>query len=71
MTAYVGVVDHPYFAVSGGDGVFTIENVPVGYRTIEIWHERYGQQTKTIDVGSGEITNVEFTYTGTERTGMP
>ena len=25
MHAYLGVLDHPYFAVSGADGTFTIE----------------------------------------------
>ena len=33
MTAWIGVVDHPYFAVSGADGSFVISNVPAGKRT--------------------------------------
>ncbi|MEZ4749550.1 MAG: hypothetical protein R3B54_02665 [Bdellovibrionota bacterium] len=28
MTAYVGVVDNPYFAVTGDDGSFTLKDVP-------------------------------------------
>ena len=30
MTAYVGVVNHPYFAVSGANGEFEIRDVPAG-----------------------------------------
>ena len=35
MTAYIGVVSHPYFAVSGTGGTFEIANVPVGTYTIQ------------------------------------
>jgi len=61
MTAWVGVVDHPYFAVSGADGSFTIANVPAGKRTISVWHEKLGTLTKTVDVRPGANT-VEFVY---------
>lgn len=44
MHAYVGVVDHPYFAVSTEDGSFTIGNLPAGTYTLEAWHEEYGTQ---------------------------
>ncbi|MGH7447488.1 MAG: carboxypeptidase regulatory-like domain-containing protein, partial [Longimicrobiales bacterium] len=38
MRAYVGVLDHPYFAVSGEDGAFSIGNLPPGTYTVEAWH---------------------------------
>jgi len=67
MTAYVGVVTHPYFAVSAETGAFTISNVPTGKQTIRVWHERYGRLTQTIDVKPGVPTMVEFAYSGNER----
>ena len=39
MTAHVLVADHPYVAVTGEDGTFTIENVPAGTYPITMWHE--------------------------------
>src|SRR5687767_1096930 len=39
MTAYVGVVSHPYFAVTDAAGVFEIKNVPSGTYTINAWQE--------------------------------
>jgi len=30
MRAYIGVVAHPYFAVTGADGSFELRNVPPG-----------------------------------------
>lgn len=39
MKAYIGVLKHPYFAVSGEDGAFTIKNVPAGTYTVAAWRE--------------------------------
>jgi plastocyanin len=65
MTAFVGVVDHPYFATSGAGGSFTITNVPVGAHTIQAWHERFGVVTQTVKVAEGATSTVEFTYKST------
>ena len=62
MTAFVGVVDHPYFATSGAGGTFTIANVPPGTHTIQAWHEHYGVMTQTVKVTEGATATVEFTY---------
>lgn len=39
MAAHVLVADHPYVAVSGENGEFTIEHVPAGTYPIKLWHE--------------------------------
>jgi plastocyanin len=67
MVAYVGVVSHPYFAISGGDGSFTINGVPAGRHTISVWHERFGTLKQTADVKPGVTATVTFAYTGGEK----
>ena len=63
MEAYIGVQDHPYFAVTSEDGSFEIPNLPPGNYTVEAWHERYGTQTMEVTVAeSGEAT-ADFDYT--------
>lgn len=62
MHAYVGVVDHPYFAVSAEDGSFTIANLPAGTYTLEAWHEEYGTQEQEVTVGANETVDVTFDY---------
>ncbi|MEX1181720.1 MAG: carboxypeptidase regulatory-like domain-containing protein [Gemmatimonadota bacterium] len=62
MEAYIGVVDHPYFAVTGEDGSFTIENLPPGDYTLEAWHERYGTQTMQVSVAAQETGEASFTF---------
>jgi plastocyanin len=67
MTAYIGVVNHPYFAVSDEMGTFTIKNVPAGRQTVRVWHERYGRLTQMADVKAGGTTMVNFEYSGNEK----
>lgn len=40
MFAYVGVVNHPFYAVSGKDGTFKIPNVPPGKYVVEAIHRK-------------------------------
>jgi plastocyanin len=67
MTAWVGVESHPYFAVSGSDGTFTIANAPAGRHTIRAWQERYGWVTKVVTVKPGATTSLDLAYTGNEK----
>ena len=61
MFAWVSVFDHPYFAVSGGDGKFTIKNVPPGKYTLEATHRKLGVQTAEIEVkDTGAAQNFTF-----------
>jgi plastocyanin len=64
MRAYIGVVAHPFFAVTGDDGSFTIKGLPPGTYTIQAWHEKYGVQEQQVIVQSGESKAVEFSYKG-------
>lgn len=50
MSAYAGVLDHPFYAVTGDDGSFTIKDLPAGNYVIEAWHEKYGVQTQSVTV---------------------
>lgn len=67
MTSYIGVVNHPYFAVSGLGGPFEMVNVPAGTYTIRTWHERYGDLTRPVRVTAGGTATVDFAYTGAEK----
>lgn len=62
MQAFGGVVEHPYHAVTGGDGSFTIDRLPPGTYTIEAWHEEYGTQTQEVTVEPNGMAEVSFTF---------
>jgi plastocyanin len=51
MKSYIGVLKHPFFAVSNPDGSFEIKGVPPGKYTVVAWHEGGAKGTeKTMDV---------------------
>lgn len=63
MNSYAGVLDHPFFAVSGGDGAFDISSLPPGDYVVEAWHEELGTQTQNVTVGEGATADISFTFT--------
>ena len=62
MQSYVGVMDHPYFAVTSDGGRFELKDVPAGTYTIEAWHEKLGTQTQQITIGANESKAITFTF---------
>jgi plastocyanin len=62
MNAYVGVLDHPYFAVTDKDGKFDLKTLPPGSYTIEAWHERLGAQEQKVTMGEKETKDIAFTF---------
>ncbi len=62
MGAYVEVFSHPYFAVTGNDGTFTISKLPPGTYQLEAWHERLGTQTGTVTVAEGGTGKADFSF---------
>ncbi|MGH7482668.1 MAG: carboxypeptidase regulatory-like domain-containing protein [Longimicrobiales bacterium] len=66
MRAYIGVLEHPYFAVTGEDGSFTIANLPPGDYVVEAWHERYGTQTVNVSVQAQGEGQANFTYSAAQ-----
>ncbi len=62
MQSYVGVMDHPFFAVTGDGGAFELKGLPAGTYTVEAWHERLGSQTQEVSIKDGEAAAVDFTF---------
>lgn len=62
MNAYIGVVEHPFFAVTAGGGRFELKGLPPGTYTIEAWHGKAGTQTQQVTIGASEPKDAGFTF---------
>lgn len=52
MSAYIMVVDTPYYAVSDSSGHFHLPSVPPGAYTLHGWHESGAVLTQTVTIGA-------------------
>jgi hypothetical protein len=64
MSAYIGVLDHPFFSVTDDQGRFSIPNLPPGKYEIEAWHEKYGTASMTVSVDAAGTATADFTFEG-------
>jgi plastocyanin len=62
MQSYMGVFSHPFFAVTGADGKFTIANLPAGTYEVEAWHEKLGTQKSKVTVGASDTQTASFKF---------
>ena len=62
MSGYIGVLEHPFFAVTDQNGRFTMPALPPGTYTIEAWHERLGTQTQQVTVAAKQAQTADFTF---------
>ncbi len=62
MQAFIGVVPHPFFGVSGEDGTFELQGLPAGDYVIEAWHETLGAQTLNVSVSAGQAAPADFNF---------
>jgi hypothetical protein len=71
MVAFVGVVNHPYFAITGADGVFVLRDVPEGAYSVRTWHDRFGTITTPVRVEGGHDADTELDIVYRETTRRP
>lgn len=66
MKSYVGVLKHPFFAVSGEDGAYSITGLKPGTYTVAAWHEKGGpngtEKTMQVTVPAGGAGKADFAF---------
>jgi hypothetical protein len=65
MRLDLGVLPHPYFAVTGADGRFRLTNVPAGTYTFAAWHPTLGRREEPITVSAEGTTTVAVAFAAT------
>jgi hypothetical protein len=62
--AYIGVLSHPFFFVTGVDGSFSIKGLPPGTYRLVAWHEKLGTRSATITIKPSDSVTQDFTFQG-------
>ena len=62
MHSSFAVLKNAHYAVSSGDGGFTLPNLPAGKYTVTAWHESYGEQTQDVTISGSETKTVNFIF---------
>ena len=62
MSGWVVVAAHSYYAMTGADGSFRIQDVPPGTYDIKYWHEKLGEQTGKVTVTASGDAKADFSY---------
>jgi hypothetical protein len=60
MNAFILVFNHPYFALTGQDGRYRIENVPPGSYRVVAWNEGIASDLRPVVVPEGGTTEIDF-----------
>jgi plastocyanin len=60
MRGYAGVVQHPFFAVTGADGKYLLQGLPPGSYAVEAWQEALPRTTVAVTLADGESKTADF-----------
>src|ERR1044071_7020236 len=67
MKAYIGVLKHPLFSVSGQDGAYEIKGIPAGTYTVVAWREGGSngeEKTMQVTVPANGSAKADFSFGG-------
>ena len=58
MSAYIFVMDHPFFSVTDSSGQFSLAGLPAGKHTLVAWHEKFGETEIVVDVSADQTADI-------------
>src|SRR6266446_1485890 len=62
MHGTFAVLKNSHYSISGGDGGFSLPNLPPGKYTVSAYHESYGDQSQEVTIAGSETKTVNFVF---------
>ena len=60
MSAFVIVLQNPYYALTDHEGNYEIKDVPPGTYQLKVWHEKLNEASQQVTVEAGKTTTADF-----------
>lgn len=60
MSAYIVILQNPFFALTDERGEFAIRDIPPGSYTLRTWHEKLKPQSRQVQPKEGDEVKVDF-----------
>lgn len=60
MSAYIIVLQNPFFALTNDEGEFTIKGIPPGSYTVKAWHENLKSHSQEVKLTEGRNARIDF-----------
>jgi len=60
MSAYIVILQNPFFALTDERGEFAIRDIPPGSYTLRTWHEKLKPQSRQVQPKEGDEIKVDF-----------
>ena len=71
MSAFILVVQNPWYIAPDADGSFRLKGLKAGKYTLRVWHERGGEATQEVEVKAGKLTSANFQLDAAEYKELP
>jgi hypothetical protein len=65
MQAWIYVVEHPYYSVTGTEGEYLIDQIPPGTYRLKVWQEMMGVMEREVTIKPGQTLNIDLVYKAT------
>ncbi|MDZ7381319.1 MAG: carboxypeptidase regulatory-like domain-containing protein [candidate division KSB1 bacterium] len=62
MSAYAGVLEHPFFQVTDTTGSYRLGPLPAGAYQVVAWHEKLGRREQRLALGDSAALCLDFTF---------
>jgi plastocyanin len=62
MHGNFAVLKNSHYAITEGEGGFSLASLPPGKYTITAWHESYGDQSQDVTISGSETKTVNFVF---------
>jgi plastocyanin len=59
MSAFIWVLENPYFALTDDTGAYRIAGIPAGSYTVRVWHEKLGERSEKVRVAASGVTALD------------